>query len=101
MSLSLKTAFFTLVLAADRLTDFDIAITDIKPSSKSPKFEDNEKCADHGSQVFPVMTFSCKGGAKKGRYLVIRLKHNRVKRILTLCEVVIKFSGATGKSISK
>ena len=76
-----------MVLADERLNDFDIAVTNAKPPAM---FGKNQICAYHGKTAFKgKQTFWCKSGAKRGRYVVIRLRKQNDKRYLTLCEVVI------------
>ena len=80
----------TVVFADERLNDFDIAVTDTKPPAE---FTNDQICVYQKAAFQGQKEFQCQGGAKTGRYVVIRLRDQGVGRILTLCEVGIMKNG--------
>ena len=77
---------FTLVRAATLPNGFHIAVTDTKPPAN---FTDNQICASQKIAFQGQKKFQCEGGAKTGRYVVIRFKNQDQTRNLSLCEVAI------------
>ena len=76
----------TSVFTAQLPNDLIIAVTDIKPPAN---FTDNQICASQKEAFQGQKKIQCKGGAKTGRYVVIRFKTENQKRNLSLCEVAI------------
>ena len=77
---------FTLIIAAQHLNHFDIAVTDTKPPAK---FTDDQICVYQEETFQGQKEFLCQGGGKTGRYVVIQLRARTANGYLTLCDVGI------------
>ena len=76
---------------AERLNNYDIIVTDKRPVKKATEnnYTEAEVCASESEP--PRSALVCgNGNPVRGRYVVVRLKDTGKRRVLTLCEVIVK-----------